>query len=309
MERDDFEFKPLTDGLGFHKKKTVSDNSTRSKVSSESPFARPNSHMTSTTAARNQTMNFIETEEDARPTTKTPHATLSTRVQNSRPKGREIPVIEDEISPGNKAVDQIIKSFKHNDLDFEQQKMRSNRPYQPSGSTEALKEIEKISDNTSIKLELKSTKKNVDQNKITFEFEKTYPHLLANVLDTMLVLAATMLCMIVLLTITKVDLITHITNPNSDPTIFYAIAGLFFSVILTYNLVTRVFLQATPGEWAFDIQLGDEEQAKSWTYPLKIILRTVIYAITGFFIFALISRLFKKDLIGSLCGLSLNKKV
>lgn len=295
MDRDDFEFKPLTEGLGFHKKKS---DVTRSKVtttdSESSPFARPSSHMSSTTTSRHQNISFIEDDET--------EAVQSVKARSTpaRPKGREIPVIEDEISPGNKAVDEILKTFKRNDLNFETPQAKTSIPT----TAPVLKDS-----TASIKLELKSTKKAKEENKITFELEKTFPHLMANVLDTMLILAATMLCMIVLLTVTRIDLLSHITNPKSDPAIYYALVGLFFSVVLTYNLVTRVFMQATPGEWAFDIQLGTEDQERHWSYPLKVMARTLIYTATGFLPLVVISRLFKKDLVGSATSLSLHKKV
>lgn len=295
MDRDDFEFKPLTDGLGFHKKKTET-NRTKSSINNESsPFSRPSSHMSSTTLSRNESMNFIENE-----TERTTEVARPSRLH--RPKGREIPIIEDEIAPGNKAVDDILKTFKHTDLDFDTKKA----PVTTARSTVNTEQAP-----TSIKLELKSTKKAKaqEQNKITFELEKTHPLFMANVLDTMLILAATMLCMIALLTVTKIDLLSHITNTQSDPSIYIALLGLFLSVVLTYNLVTRVFMQATPGEWAFDLQLGHDEQAHRWSYPLKVMARTVVYSATGFIFIAMISRLMKKDLVGELVNLSLYKKV
>lgn len=294
MDRDDFEFKPLTEGLGFHKKKNETPRSKVTTTDSESsPFARPSSHMSSTTTARHQNISFIEDDE------REVVPAVTTR-PTARPKGREIPVIEDEISPGNKAVDEILKTFKRSDLNFETPQARTSTP--PPAPV--------LKDSTaSIKLELKSTKKPKEENKITFELEKTFPHLMANVLDTMLILAATMLCMIVLLTVTRIDLLSHITNPKSDPSIYYALVGLFFSVVLTYNLVTRVFMQATPGEWAFDIQLGTEDQERHWSYPLKVMARTLIYTATGFLPLVVLSRLFKKDLVGSATSLSLHKKV
>ncbi|MFP5518592.1 MAG: RDD family protein [Bdellovibrionia bacterium] len=246
---EEFEFKPLTEGLGFHKKKA------------ETP------------------------KEDA------------------------------------PLIDPILKDQVFSLLDEEPQGLKSPLPRkgQIIEPTLNLKISETNEVNTTVDEILKNIQKNkrfeVEENKITSpaqqkeEFQQTSLSLSAGLLDGMLVVAASLLCMIILLVITRVDLIGSLTNPASDKMIYLATVGLFASVYLVYMLVNRVFLGYTPGEWAFDHRVGTPEDLKKWDYPLKVLARSVLNIVTGFILIPILSSIFKKDFAGAITGSSLVKKV
>lgn len=263
---DDFQFKPLTEGLGFHKKKNE---------------PAPTSRVQSTT---NSEAGFTENRRtEARPETRA-NTLLETPLPRRRQeRARTIPTIEDEVSPGNSAVDEILKTLnKKKDLDF------INKPeMQKQTPAAAAKKAPATTTVTSTEL----------------------PSFMAATLDAMLIIAASLLCLIVMLTITKVDLIGNLTRPDGDGMVYTSTVALFLAVTFIYMVVHRVFMGATPGEWAFDQQLGTDEQINRPTYVLKVISRTLLTMVTGFVVLPLLSMLFQRDLAGNWTGAPLTKKI
>lgn len=240
---DEFEFKPLTDGLGFHKTKGAGAQASASVNS----------------GVKNSSLN---------PSFKTP-----------LPRRREVPTIENENSVNNTKVDDILKSFGNTkNLTFDDSSTAA--PVQRKASLSSLTEL-----------------------------KSSYPHLMASLLDGMLVMAVSLLCMIILLSITKIDLVATLTNPNTSTLVFVSLFSLFLGVTLIYQLVNRTLMGATPGEWAFDLQLGTQQQMKAWSYPLMVLARIFLNFMTGFFVLPAMARLFKTDLAGIVTGLRIYAKV
>ncbi len=229
---EEFEFKPINEGLGFHRKQKKSNPTqpTPNQVSFQSPLPRPE----------------------------------SLRTQNM-----QIPQIEDDsISKAQTAVNEILKNLNQKrQLDFAEEN------------------------------EKKKT-----------EYKKSKPQLFASVLDGMLIMAAFLLSLIVMLTITKVDLFMNLSHPQESKVIYLATLGLFLAVHFIYMVVNRAFAGYTPGEWAFDQVCGKENQDLQMSYIPKIILRSLLVTCTGFLILPLLSYLFNKDIAGELSGVSLFKK-
>ncbi len=67
----------------------------------------------------------------------------------------------------------------------------------------------------------------------------------------MLVLAASLLCMIVLLVVTKVDLIGNLSNPDSQGMIYLSTISVFGMAAFVYLTLNRIFIGCTPGEVGF----------------------------------------------------------
>ena len=114
--------------------------------------------------------------------------------------------------------------------------------------------------------------------------------------------------LIAMLTITKVDLISNLSNPGLNSMIWVATAALFAAVTLIYMVVFRTYLGFTPGEWAFDQRCGTEMQQATASYILKITARTLLVMITGFIPMALISMILKTDITGLITGLQIQKQ-
>lgn len=237
---DEFEFKPLTSGLGFHKK----------NESSIPSYSAPN-------PARPVSTNPIKFKTQAH-----------IQALNNAPR-INVPILEDDsIVKAQSAVNEILKNLNQK----------------------------------------KQTEQNL-KNKSTFNWSSTAPSLAAAALDAMFVIAFFLICMISALTITKVDLISQLSNSASDPSIWIATGSLFLMVYFVYMTLFRTYMGYTPGEWAFDQRCGKEtDQAKS-SYVFKLTLRHLVVGLTGFVPLALISTLLKYDLTGTLINLPVQKRV
>lgn len=246
---EEFEFKPLTDGLGFHKKK---------------PATSAQENTTNNTAFSNHLIKDqgLELINEASPDPLRPPLPRKNR-------SAEIPAAP----VGSSAVDEILKTLQKNrHLEFENSKKKI--------TTVATKE----------------------------EYKTTPWSFSAAMLDSMLVIAASLLCMIILLVITKADLIGNLTNPDSQGMIYLATLSLFAGVSFIYLTLNRIYMGCTPGEWAFDQRIGKPEELNKASYSLRIVARSILVILTGFIVFPVLSIIFGKDLAGSITGAQLYKK-
>jgi hypothetical protein len=246
-DQDEFEFKPLTEGLGFHQKKNTQQTPSTPIVQFKSnlPDIELNSPLPRSTKS--------PTNEQA---LKKPTASISKKV---------------DPGPQN-TVDEILKTLSDKkNLDFSKQKITNTE-----------------------KTELK--------------FKPAAWEVSASLLDAMLVTAATLLCLILLLVITRVDLFANIYNPDAQYMVYWSLVALVASVAWIYLVGHRVFLGYTPGEWVFDQRLGKPEDANTGTYALKAIFRSTLVIATGFILIPAISFAMNDDVLGKMTGLRLFKK-
>lgn len=245
---DEFEFKPLTEGLGFHKKS--SEN-----IRTFEP------------AKRDKGLSLLD-EVTA------PNSLTLPLPRKSRHKIENFNGGFEEPTTASTAVDDILKN------------LQKNRHFDIENTTASLK-----------------------NPKTTEEFKPAIWNFSSTFLDSMLVLAASLLCMIILLMITHVDLVANLTKPDDGGMIYLATAGLFFTVTFIYMLINRVFLGCTPGEWAFDQRIGKPEQLTQVSYTFRVAARTLLVMFTGFIILPIASLITGKDIAGIITGASLFKKV
>lgn len=241
---DEFEFKPITDGLGFHKKKS------EFKVESQlDPILKDSG------------LDLLETNESAPFSTPLPRKSFALETKT---------LVEETTTS---AVDEILKTLQNNKrLDFD------------------------------------STKESLKAN-ATEQFTKATVSGQAIFLDAMLVIAGSLMCMISLLLITRVDLIGNLTNPQSSAWIYAATASIFALVTIVYMTFNRFIMGSTPGEWAFDQRIGKPEEQTDYRYGFKVALRSVVNIVTGFVVLPIISNLLNKDIAGQISGARLYKKV
>lgn len=253
---EEFEFKPINEGLGFHKKQKAA----ASTASFETLTPRPQ-------PATRQTFNV--TDIPAAPSTfSAPLPRYSQQPQTGR-SNFNVPVIEDDsIAKAQTAVNEILKNL--------------NQKRQLDFATETVRTPE--------------------------ELRKSRPYLFAATLDGMLILAAFLLSMIIMLTITRVDLFLNLTHPETSGLIFMATTLLFVAVAFVYMVVNRAFLGFTPGEWAFDQRCGKANEMESLSYIPRIALRSLIVIATGFITMQVLSYLFNKDIAGQISGITLFRK-
>lgn len=139
-------------------------------------------------------------------------------------------------------------------------------------------------------------------------YKKSAWDLSAGLLDAMLVTAATLLCLIILLVVTKIDLFANIYRPDAQGMVYLSLLSLVAGVTWIYLVSHRVFLGYTPGEWVFDQRLGKPEEFGSSSYALKAIARSTIVLATGLIIFPVLSMAMNRDYLGKMLGLELVKR-
>ncbi|WP_413290083.1 RDD family protein [Bdellovibrio sp. HCB337] len=255
---EEFEFKPLTEGLGFHKKKASNPKTTDLDSSFE---------VTKPGLSLNQTGLSLLEDEAVDP------------LRPPLPRKSQTPAIEPEASPSSSAVDEILKTLQKNRrLDFEN------------------------------KSAAKAATKPVAAPKVE-EYKADVWNVSSALLDSMLVIAASLLCMIIVLMVTKADLIANLSNPDESGMIYLSTFALLASVSLIYLLVNRMFLGSTPGEWAFEQRIGQPEEINTAMYSVRVLARSLVVIATGFIVLPILSALLNRDLAGEITGARLVKKV
>jgi uncharacterized RDD family membrane protein YckC len=266
---EEFEFKPLTDGLGFHKKKAAAKFETDADSFSASP---------SPAILKSQGLELIEegSVDPLRPPLPRKKSSPTTSQVPSAPG--YLTEVGGEASPSSSAtaVDEILKTLQKNRrLEFD----------------------EKSKTKTKITAQVKEEYKNT-----VFSFS-------AGLLDGMLVIAASLLCLILLVTIARIDLVANLTQPDENYLVYFATVAIFAGVSFIYLSLNRIFMGATPGEWAFDQRVGTPADLSSGMFYLKVAARSALVIATGFFVFPVLSALMNKDFAGKITGARLLKKV
>ena len=90
-----------------------------------------------------------------------------------------------------------------------------------------------------------------------------------------------------------------------DPMTQLSLGLIFLSSCFLYIVISRSFFGMTLGDWALDIQLGSPDQQRSTWYPVKVAMRFLVNLLFGFVLLPFLSVIFRKDLLGSISGLSL----
>lgn len=253
LDDDEFQFRPLTEGLGFHGKKET--------MSAETAIP---------TASQGSAKAFAKAS--------IPSLDTSLELTSPLPRKNEIPAVRNQTPSDSTAttVDEILKTLNN----------KRRHEFADKGRTQ---------------LQAEETTEVLFQNS-KWEFA-------ASMLDLMLVTAGTLLCLIVLLMVTKVDLYANITRPDSAGMVYLSLISLVACVSWIYLVTNRIFLGFTPGEWVFDQRLGRPEEQTQALYALKLIARTTLVIFTGFVTFPLLSALLNRDVLGRMLGLELVRKV
>lgn len=235
---EEFKFKPLTEGLGFHRQGTTNTL----KKPSDLPKNLFNSNE----------LSLIE--EDLNP------------LKSPVPRKIEKPTRDNsKLSPSSQVVDDILKTLQQNK------------------QTAAA---------------LPKAKAEIKQTSTVLTYTKDTPSLSAFFLDALLVAAASLLCFILLLVVTQVDLIANFMNPDTQGQIYMSSLSVVLGVSFIYYLVNRAFLGQTPGEWAYDQRLGRPEEMTTASYIPRLAARWALVTLTGGITLPLISKILGRDLVG-----------
>lgn len=282
------EFKPLTKGLGFH-------------------------HKTVNLKAE------VEKSELAR-------EKLARTLPSQLPEDLEFaegvpPHLEDDYLEGMKEFDDLIASADQvlQNLGIEDQEKVSLSESSVSVPTPVISEESLALDLTSSlsealfeplpvveKKALKSTKKKENRKKISLS-DRGYLRwsLPAMILDGIVVTALSLAFVMALLLVTKVNFLQTLTYGGLQGSTIWSLALLFIFVTFVYMVSSRSFFGFSLGEWTFEMRLGQPSEFERTTYPLHIMLRTLLSWVGVVFLLPLWTFLFSRDFVGSLCGLRL----
>ena len=246
---EDFNFKPINEGLGFHRKKIELKEEIKS------------SRVVSEAVAKN-----INLKPKSEPQVlKTPLPRNESISSTPNPSTRSV-------------IDELVRNFKKPNETFIEE---VNHP----------------------KVIINPTKPQVDEaaNPLPWMMSPFF-------VDAMLVIALVLSCLLITLLVTNADLLVLIMQNPSDFEFWLTFPAIAIGMTFTYMVLTRIFLGSSLGEMVFDFQLGTMEQRQSIKYGLQVIFRTLIVLFSGLIILPILSILFRKDLIGNICGLRLFKR-
>ncbi len=255
---EEFEFKPLTEGLGFHQKKPTAS------TAQNFPESMASSPASSKMGLKTGLDLDFTSDEELNPFKKT------------LPRKSTPSPVTPAIAPIPSPVDEILLSLKKNrQLEIEEDKKQLR--------------------------ELKNSQAVINWQASGFS-------VWAAILDGLLVTASALMCMMIVLVVTQVDLFSNLSNPDTEGLIYLATLSLFAGVSFVYMVITRVFMGMTPGEWAYDLRIGKPQEQGSVLFTFQIVLRQILVTLTGFILLPLISLLMGKDVTGKILGLSLHRK-
>ncbi len=351
--KDDFEFKPLSQGLGFHARQknggTASlneleiapKNPTKNNLNlslaeaftetkSEAQINVSSIEKSSVTITEPKSKNKTKTKlESSTVYTIDESLTLDQMPQFKTPITTETPFIEKKVETNKGAMEIAFGRSFEKQTETPKEKKTSQHQISLSSQTakqavdDILKTLKEKKGSTETpaaqKQQIQQAKKSPTatqiQNQITDPVKQKLmqgyrPALMswgAAFLDGLLIFAASLLCMIILLAVTRVDLLKTLSQ-STDKEIYFALFGLFALVNFLYMTVHRVFLGQTPGEWAFDQRLGDLNEQFEISYIFKTSARTLLMIATGIITIPVLSALIGRDLLADVLGLQLYEK-
>jgi len=273
----EFEMKPLTPGLGFHKRQvSLKEHMAKtglvgSHVSRSLPIEPPPADLISESKSRTSKEIIAELHEALKPPT---------------PKKESVAVQLTEILPRDISDVPVHK--------------------RPTPDTNPLEKINFQIPDKSLAEPLGARRGGHDNlinpiTPISVSFE-------SGLLDGAIVLAVSLIFLISLIMVTGVDLLSVIHSSRTEFTTQLSLLVLYLAVLEMYVIVSRSFFGMTIGEWTFDLQLGEDEQIARASYPAKVFLRSVLILLTGVVIVPVLSLILNRDIVGRLIGLQLYRR-
>lgn len=302
---DDFEFKPITKGLGFHQKQEDLKSATKQTRLAEDSLPKRVPQRPKEVDHKN---NYEQTTyEDLLASIAKPKPE-ALKAKPSQGLGAELDKQLEITSTFSRKEEVKTKHTFSPDLDIPMSPEMPNpfsTPVMPDFNEQP--KVQKNSQPAKFRTHDSSVKRGAHDSK-QGNLKPASFSLSSVVLDTLVVVAIALAFLISLLWVTKVDLIGVMTTAQTDIATQLSLAVLYIAVYQMYVIVSRSFFGRTLGEWTFDHQLGSENQQKSGMYPLQVVWRSLLITLTGIVTLPILSLLFRKDLAAYLTGLQLYKE-
>jgi len=283
MDADNFEFRPLTKGLGFDKSTQNSEISKTSRLPMDQDLIR-------------EKAKFAMPNQDF-------------ELPNNTPVSRSLKKMLDSLPPS---------------VDFQEDKQREHtvtRPLRPAITPFAPPAFEPKAKAAHTAQDFDITLNNsLSQAFPKEEVSKRFYHQMVTpipqykevtssfasaMIDAMIVLGLASLFVVTLVAITQIDIIRMLTSQELSSRVLIELSLLYFGVTLFYFMLSRGLFGSTLGDWAFDVQLGSEQERLHLGYPLQVIFRTFMILATGVVVLPMLSLIFGKDLGYYFSGLKL----
>lgn len=274
---DDFQMKPLTAGIGFHKKSvSLKEHIAKSGLSQDNmkrslPPKPPEELMGST--ANRSSQRIISELQDALKSA--PAERTKVRLTDTLPRDiSELPKHEREIDSNKNR-----NTFENIKFQIPETAISEGKGTQRSAHDGLIRPLVPVS--------------------VSFA---------AIFLDSLVVMAATLLFLVALIMVTGIDLVSVVNSGRTEFTAQLSLIVLYLAVYEMFVVVSRTFFGMSLGEWTFDLQMGDDEQIKKPFYPALILWRSFVNLFTGLLLLPIASFILQKDLAAKLTGLQLYRK-
>ncbi|MAE73488.1 MAG: hypothetical protein CL675_05290 [Bdellovibrionaceae bacterium] len=298
MEIDEFEFKPLTDGLGFHKKNQAPVPEKKDWVAGKTLKPERPLPPSDKLLRSQQREPQAESAENTKKTIEDLLSALDRPVPATN--GREAAMSVPEVDLGVPAFDgpDFTEPLPRADDVPAREAYRVPATEMPAG-IQLPKEVAKPTAETGTR---RSGHGGAEP-----KYRESTLSVTSMFLDVMTTAAVTILFLISMILATNIDVFSIFRKIPEDIYLGAVVGTMFLSVWFMYVVIARSFCGRTLGEWTFDLQLGTKEQQAKALYPLQVVWRSLFVMATGVVVLPLLSVVFRKDLAKVFTGLQLYK--
>ncbi|MBC86575.1 MAG: hypothetical protein CL677_05285 [Bdellovibrionaceae bacterium] len=324
---DDFEMKPLTKGLGFHKKSQTSHKRQRKAELAQDVIPKSIPKSPAESLFEDNTIDrplayedLLKSLADTEPTRSLD--SLSGEIRNmdldsestDSQKSREASATSVEISeplprkPEARAASMELPVADHfptpmplDDLIKDRQLPVDEIDDIPIPGIQSFRKTPTAVKNPTEDTGVRRSSSNDPQSHL----EKSPICLRSIALDGLIVVAMAMIFLVSLLAVTGVGISAVFGGIKTDLATQVPLAVLYIAVYQIYVIGTRSFYGRTLGEWTFDHQLGRDEEQMRGVYPVKVLWRSLLIVVTGIVTLPLLSFFSRVDVASYLTGLQL----
>ncbi|MFK8138301.1 MAG: RDD family protein [Bdellovibrionales bacterium] len=285
LENGDFDFKPLTKGLGFHKKKVEIDEDSLNRIKTQADVELPELDFDS--SEKSSGISDIGFQQTVATTYVKPKFDLLEdddlnldQIRNEFRKKAEISktLPRETVSPVKMDLPKVpsIKIAKEDRM--------------PEDLSESFKKPEF------------ALKERTFEETVVNPIRPSSGNLFAPIIDSIVLFGVLNLFVASLLFVTKLDVFGIVSENYQSLPIQLSLGGLLVFSMFIYTVVCRSIFGRTLGDWTLDLQLGEDSERESWVFPLKASLRFFVVLLSGLIVLPILSLLFGTDLAGKLSG-------
>ena len=340
--QDEFQFKPINEGLGFYKKKpmiNLDPDRDSTDMNSQELSDQMNAHKVqpmnrSQYEQKPSSQSVFQQKDKEIPYITDPGIQFDSEIdKNVFDETQRMAVHQNDIfsphlqqlqnsnqMPYPKSTDMISKATNSlSQEQFSQQQHPHNPPplsYNSHSNSAPLTQAihpNSTYPNTPYQAHFTSNKvasHQVNENtELNQEPQNLAPHFGAWLLDLFVIIGLVHICIVPLLFITELNISYVLTNIQTDLALQISLAILFLAVLNFYLITTRNFFGSTLGEWSFDISLGNAQKRQSPIYPILIAWRCLLMNITGVVTLPFLGFITRTDILGKLTSVRLTRSL